>query len=77
MLFRAKLEVEKTAAKMELKKESKKEEKGKQLKKKTKRFDKMSGFFRRGQFVSFVSNSFCSVHFMGNALILTDIGLAL
>jgi hypothetical protein len=77
MLFRAKLEVEKTAAKMDLKKESKKEEKGKQLKKKTKRFDKMRGMFQRGQFVSCLSNSFCSVHFMGHALILTDIGLAL
>ncbi len=34
MVFRAELEVEKAAAKMDLKKESKKEEKGKQMKKK-------------------------------------------
>jgi hypothetical protein len=77
MVFRAELEVEKAAAKMDLKKESKKEEKGKQMKKKTKRFDKVRGFFQRGHFVSFVFNRFCSVHFMGLPLILTDIGLAL
>jgi hypothetical protein len=71
--------VEKTAAKMDLKKEPKKEEKaGKQLKQKTKRYNKVKGFFQRGHFVSFVFNSFYWVHFMSHALILTgDIGFAL
>jgi hypothetical protein len=77
MVFRAELEVEKLAAKMDLTKESKKQEKDKQMKQKTKRFDKVRGFFQRGHFVSFVFNRFCSVHFMGLLLILTDIGLAL
>jgi hypothetical protein len=63
IMFRAKLEVEKTAAKIDHKKESKKEEKGKQMKQKTKRFNKARGISEGSLckfcFQFFLFGSFC------------------